>query len=78
MVGGYVAGFAGIARSVNAGRGTDPELAAAWEDRMAALLRVCRLVVDRCAEEGLLREELEPSVAAEMLGAFSPSPSGTS
>jgi len=64
---GYVAGFAGIARSVIAGRGTDPELAAAWEDRMGALLRVCRLVVDRCASEGLLREELEPSVAAEML-----------
>ncbi len=64
---GYVAGFAGIARSVNAGRATDPELAAAWEDRMDALLRVCRLVVDRCASEGQLREELEPPVAAEAL-----------
>ena len=64
---GYVPGFAGIARSVIAGRDTDPELAAAWEDRMDALLRVCRLVVDRCASEGLLREELEPSIAAEML-----------
>jgi AcrR family transcriptional regulator len=64
---GYVAGFAGIARSVIAGRATDPELDAAWGDRMDALLSVCRLVVDRCAGEGLLREELEPSVAAEML-----------
>ncbi len=63
----YVAGFAGIARSVNAGRATDPALEAAWEDRMDALLEVCRLVVDRCAGEGLLRDELEPSVAAEML-----------
>jgi crotonobetainyl-CoA:carnitine CoA-transferase CaiB-like acyl-CoA transferase len=46
---------------------TDPELAAAWDDRMEALLRVCRLVVDRCASEGQLRAELEPSVAAEVL-----------
>lgn len=64
---GYVAGFAGIARSVLAGRDGDPELAAAWEDRMDALLGVCRLVVDRCASEGLLRAELEAPVAAEML-----------
>lgn len=64
---GYVAGFAGIARSVIAGRATDSELDAAWEDRMSTLLRVCRLVVDRCASEGLLREELEPFIAAEML-----------
>lgn len=64
---GYVAGFAGIARGVIAGRAGDPELAAAWEDRMAALLEVCRLVVDRGASEGLLREQLDPAVAAEML-----------
>jgi AcrR family transcriptional regulator len=64
---GHVAGFAGIARSVIGGRATDPELAEAWEDRMDALLGVCRLVVDRCARDGLLREELDPSVAAEML-----------
>lgn len=64
---GYVAGFAGIARSVIAGRVTDPELDAAWENRMTTLLSVCRLVVDRCASEGLLREGLEPLVAAEML-----------
>lgn len=64
---GHVAGFAGIARSVVAGRAADPELAEAWGDRMDALLSVCRLVVERCASEGLLRDELEPSVAAEML-----------
>ncbi|HEX5712260.1 MAG TPA: TetR/AcrR family transcriptional regulator [Solirubrobacterales bacterium] len=64
---GYVPGFAGLARSVDAGRATDPELAAAWDDRMDALLGVCRLVVDRCASEGLLREGLNPPVAAEML-----------
>jgi AcrR family transcriptional regulator len=64
---GYVAGFAGVARSVYAGRTSDPALAAAWDDRMDALLGVCRLVVDRCAAEGRLRTGLERPVAAETL-----------
>lgn len=64
---GYVEGFAGIARSVYAGRTVDPGLAAAWEDRMEALMGVCRLVVDRCAAEGALRAGLERPVATEML-----------
>jgi AcrR family transcriptional regulator len=63
----YVAGFVGVSRSVLAGRHSDPALAAAWEDRMQALLGVCGMVVDRCAADGLLRVELEPPVAAEML-----------
>lgn len=65
--GGYVGTFIGIARNVHAGRVSDPGLAAAWEDRMQALLEVCRKVVDRCADEGLLRPELEPAAAAELL-----------
>ncbi|HYJ20943.1 MAG TPA: TetR/AcrR family transcriptional regulator [Solirubrobacterales bacterium] len=64
---GYVSGFAGVARSVYAGRASDPALAAAWDDRMEALLGVCRLVVDRCADQGRLRAGLERSVATEML-----------
>jgi AcrR family transcriptional regulator len=64
---GYVASFAGVARSVYAGRAGDRALAAAWEDRMEALLGVCRLVVARCAEHGQLRDGLEQPVAAEML-----------
>jgi AcrR family transcriptional regulator len=64
---GYVAGFAGVARSVYAGRAADPALAAAWNDRMDALLGVCRLVVDRVAAEDQLRAGLERPVAAEML-----------
>lgn len=63
----YVGSFIGVARNVHAGRVSDPELAAAWEDRMRALLEVCRMVVDRCADEGLLRAELGPAPAAEML-----------
>lgn len=67
---GYVRGFAGVARSVYAGRVNDPALATAWEDRMEALLGVCQAVVKRCAEEDLLRPELTLPVAAEMLWAM--------
>jgi AcrR family transcriptional regulator len=63
----YVAGFAGVARSVYAGRASDSALAAAWNDRMDALLGVCRLVVDQVAAEERLRAGLERSVATEML-----------
>lgn len=63
----YVASFIGVARSVLAGRRSDPELALAWDDRMSELLRVCRLVVDRCAADGVLRDDVPPAVAAELL-----------
>lgn len=63
----YVADFAGIARSVYAGRGADPDLAVAWEDRMEALMDVCRLVAGCCADAGQLRDELSRSAAAEVL-----------
>lgn len=63
----YVAGFAGIARSVYAGRGSDPELAAAWEDRMEALMGVCRVVIADCARAGRLRRGLGLPAAAELL-----------
>jgi AcrR family transcriptional regulator len=63
----YVSGFIGVARSVYAARAADPELAAAWEDRMEALMDVCRLVVGRCAREGRLRPGLGRPAAAEIL-----------
>jgi len=66
----YVAGFAGTARGVYTARASDPALAAAWEDRMEALMGVCRLVVDRCAEAGALRLELGRPAAAETLWAL--------
>lgn len=63
----YVAVFAGVARSVYAGRASDPALAAAWENRMEALLGVCRLVVADCAGAGGLRPGLSRPAAAELL-----------
>lgn len=63
----YVAGFAGVARSVYAGRAVDAGLAAAWEDRMEALMTVCRLVVSDCVRAGALRPGLGRGAAAELL-----------
>jgi AcrR family transcriptional regulator len=63
----YVAGFAGVARSVYAGRAADPALEAAWEDRMRALLGVCELVAGRLSDQRALREELDAGAAAELL-----------
>jgi AcrR family transcriptional regulator len=63
----YVAGFAGVARRVYAGRVDDPALAAAWEDRMRALLGVCELVSGRLSDQRALREELDRGGAAELL-----------
>jgi len=63
----YVAGFAGVARSVYAGRAADPALAAAWDDRMEALMTACRLIVSDCARAGALRPGLGRPAATELL-----------
>ena len=63
----YVAGFTGVARSVYAERAADAALAAAWDDRMEALMSVCRLIVGDCARAGALRPGLGRPAAAELL-----------
>ena len=63
----YVAGFVGVSRSVLARRHSDPAVAAAWDDRMEALLGVCGMVVEICRADGSLRADLEPGVATEIL-----------
>jgi len=55
---GYVPRFAGVARGVLAAKDTDPDLRAAWEDRMRNLRRVCDAVADRAAQENNAREAL--------------------
>lgn len=64
---GHVPELAAVARRVYADRASDPELAGAWEDRMGALLRACRLVIGRLADEGRLRAGSDPQIAAELL-----------
>lgn len=66
----YVESFVGVARNVLAGRAGDPALAAAWEQRMQALLTVCGMVVDRCDADGVLRADLDREAATEMLWAL--------
>ncbi len=66
----YVAGFVAVSRTVYAGRVGDPALAAAWDDRMCALLGVCRAVADRCAADGQLADDVEAEEAAEMIWAL--------
>lgn len=48
---GYVPRFAGVARGVLAAKQTDPDLRAAWDDRMRDLRRVCDAVADRADQQ---------------------------
>jgi len=55
---GYVPQFAGVARGVLAAKHADPDLLAAWDDRMRDLRRVCDAVADRSSDEAEAREDL--------------------
>jgi AcrR family transcriptional regulator len=48
---GYVPRFAGVARGVIAAKDADPDLQAAWGDRMRDLHRVCEAVARRCGAD---------------------------
>lgn len=48
---GYVPQFAGVARGVLAAKDADPDLRAAWDDRMRDLRRVCDAVAGRSSHE---------------------------
>jgi len=67
---GYVPRFAGIARGVLAAKHADPDLGAAWDDRMRALRMVCHAVVERCAADGTLAPGGSTDEAAELLWAL--------
>ncbi len=63
----YVPRFAGVARGVLAAKHADPDLRAAWDDRMRALRTVCDAVVERCRADGGLVVGTSPKEAAETL-----------
>ena len=63
----YVPRFVGIARGVLAAKHADGDLRLAWEDRMQALLGVCRAVVERCLADGA---QPSPDEAAQTLWAL--------
>jgi AcrR family transcriptional regulator len=56
-----------LARVFDAVRRQDPAADATWHDRLASRLDGCRMIVERLAREGTLRDGLEPSVAADLL-----------
>lgn len=66
----YVPRFAGIARGVLAAKDTDPDLGAAWDDRMRALRAVCDAVVERCRTDDALAPGTSREEAAEVLWAL--------
>jgi AcrR family transcriptional regulator len=66
----YVPRFVGIARGVLAAKHADGDLRLAWDDRMHALLAVCRAVVERCWADGVSEAEPSPEEAAQTLWAL--------
>ncbi|MDX1691655.1 MAG: TetR/AcrR family transcriptional regulator [Acidimicrobiia bacterium] len=59
--------IADVARTLDAARASDPDLEAAWQDRMAGRRRMCRELVGRLIDEGRLRPEWDPDAATDLL-----------
>lgn len=56
-----------IARAMDAVRRTDAEVEKSWQDRLNDRLQGCRQMVARLAKDGVLRKELKPAAAADIL-----------
>lgn len=56
-----------IARALDAVRRSDAEVEKSWQDRLNHRLQGCRQIVTRLANDGVLRKELKPSTAADIL-----------
>lgn len=54
--GNYVPDIYGVAKALLLDRDTDPDAAAAWDDRMAAMRDGCRAAIDALHADGLLAE----------------------
>jgi len=68
--GGYVPDIYGLARALLASRETDPDAAAAWEDRMKVFREGCRRTADALAQEGVLAPEWNVRASAGMMWAL--------
>jgi len=66
----YVPQILRIATVLESARRTDPDAAAAWEDRMRRRYGAARSVVERLAREGVLAEGLTVAEAADLLWAL--------
>jgi AcrR family transcriptional regulator len=56
-----------IARAMDAVRRTDAEVEKSWQDRLNGRLQGCRQIVARLANDGVLRKDLKPAAAADIL-----------
>lgn len=56
-----------IARALDAVRRTDAEVEKSWQNRLNHRLQGCRQIVARLANDGVLRKELKPAAAADIL-----------
>lgn len=56
-----------IARAIDAVRRTDAEVENSWQDRLKSRLQGCRQIIARLANDGVLRKELKPAAAADIL-----------
>jgi AcrR family transcriptional regulator len=56
-----------IARAIDAVRRTDAEVENSWQDRLKSRLLGCRQIIARLANDGILRKELKPAAAADIL-----------
>lgn len=57
----------GVARVLDAARHSDPDAAAAWQDRMASRLHGARMIVQRLADEDRLAPQWDLDTAATLL-----------
>lgn len=60
----------GVARVLDAARQSDPDAAAAWDDRMASRLQGSQSIVQRLADEGRLAPTWDVDTAATLLYAL--------
>jgi len=65
--GNYIPEIYGLAKALLANYDTDKDAAAAWDDRMAALMRGCRLAIDLLHQEGRLSAGWEVEEATEAM-----------
>lgn len=60
-------GLLDLATALERARFDDPDARVAWEDRMAGRVHRCRQIAEWLREERLLRLDLEPHVAADLI-----------
>jgi AcrR family transcriptional regulator len=65
--GDYVRHISGIARAMQHLAATDPDAAAAWQERMRAFRRLCKTLTARLAAEHRLAAGWTPDTAADLL-----------